>query len=116
MQYPDPLPTTDTNDMSDTSQFVIFLLTQLLLPLGLSYRYCRSKGIPTQSWQAAGLSLIALSVAMLFFVGLLGMPAPVKNVGMVTDRSMGFTCGAIGIFAGLAMGYLARRFEGASDD
>lgn len=102
--------------MSDTSQFIVFAVTQLALPLGLSYWYCRSKGVSTQSWQAAGIALIALSVAMLLFVGLLGMPAPVKNVGMVTDRSMGLTCGAIGIFAGLAMGYLARRFEGASDD
>jgi len=39
----------------------------------------------------------------------------VKYAGFVTDRSMGWTCGAIGIVGGLAMGALARRFEGKRD-
>ncbi len=43
--------------MSDSSNLIIFLSTQLLLPLGLAYVYCRKKGIPTDSWQAANLSL-----------------------------------------------------------
>lgn len=101
--------------MSDSSNLIIFLSTQLLLPLGLAYVYCRKKGIPTDSWQAASFSLIALSVAMLLFTGLLGLPAPVKYVGFVTDRSMGWTCGAIGIVGGLVMGAIARRFEGKPD-
>lgn len=52
---------------------------------------------------------------MLLFTGLLGLPAPVKYVGFVTDRSMGWTCGAIGIVGGLVMGAIARRFEGKPD-
>ncbi|MDH0289394.1 hypothetical protein N7414_09755 [Pseudomonas sp. GD04087] len=102
--------------MSDTSSFIVFLVTQLLLPFWLGHRYCRRKGIPTQSWRAGGIYLIALSVAMLLFIGLLGLPTHVKNVGMVTNRSMGLACGVIGIFGGLLMGYVARRFEGTSDD
>ncbi|MGE8361286.1 hypothetical protein [Pseudomonas sp.] len=97
--------------MNDASHLIIFLATQLLLPVGLGYAYCRSKGIPSQSWQAGGIYLIALSAAMLFFIGLLGMPTHVKNVGFVTNRPMGLTLGAIGIFAGIVMGFLARRFE-----
>lgn len=102
--------------MSETIQFIVFVATQLLLPLGLSYRYCRRNGIPTQSWRAGGVSLIYLSVAMLIFIGLLGLPTHVKNIGMVTNRTMGLVCGVIGIFGGLLMGYVARRFEGTSDD
>lgn len=97
--------------MNDASNLIIFLATQLLLPVGLGYAYCRSKGIVTQSWLAGGIYLIALSAAMLFFIGLLGMPTHVKNVGFVTNRPMGLTLGAIGIFAGIVMGFLARRFE-----
>ena len=97
--------------MNDASNLIIFLATQFLLPVGLGYLYCRSKGIPTQSWQAGGVYLLALSAAMLFFIGLLGMPTHVKNVGFVTNRPMGLTLGAIGIFAGIVMGFLARRFE-----
>lgn len=101
--------------MNDTSNLIIFLATQLVLPVGLGYVYCRSKGIPSQSWQAGGIYLIALSVAMLFFTGLLGLPTHVKNVGFVSNRPMGLTCGAIGLAAGIVMGFLARRFEGRLD-
>lgn len=97
--------------MNDSSTFIIFLVTQFLLPFGLGYGYCRNKGIPTNSWRAGGIYLIALSAAMLVFIGLLGLPTHVKNVGFVTNRPMGFTCGAIGIVGGIVMGYLARRFE-----
>ncbi|MDN6858917.1 hypothetical protein QO207_20165 [Pseudomonas sp. CAN2814] len=102
--------------MSETSQFIVFAVTQLALPFWLGYLYCRRKGIPSNSWRAGGIYLIALSLAMLFFIGLLGLPTHVKNVGMVTNRSMGLACGLIGIFGGLLMGYVARRFEGSSDD
>lgn len=98
--------------MSETSNSIIFLTTQLALPLGLAYAYCRKKHIPTDTWRAGGIALVVLSAAMLFFTGLLGLPAYVKYAGFVTDRAMGWTCGAIGIVAGLAMGALARRFEG----
>lgn len=101
--------------MNDSSNFILFLITQLLLPLGLGYLYCRRKGIPSDSWQAGGIYLIALSAAMLFFIGLLGLPTHVKNIGFVADRSMGFTCGAIGIVGGIVMGFLARHFERTSD-
>jgi len=102
--------------MSDTSQFIVFAVTQLALPFGFGYLYCRKKGIPTNSWRAGGIYLIALSAAMLFFIGLLGLPTHVKNVGMVTNRSMGLACGVIGILGGLLMSHVARRFEGTSDD
>lgn len=102
--------------MSETSQFVVFAVTQLALPFGLGYLYCRRKGIPTDTWRAGGIYLIALSLAMLFFIGLLGLPTHVKNVGMVSNRSMGLTLGLSGIAAGLLLGYVARRFEGSSDD
>ena len=97
--------------MSDSSHLILFLATQLLLPFGLGYLYCRRKGIPSGSWQAVGIHLVALSVAMLLFSGLFGLPAPVKNVGFVSSRPMGLTCGAIGIVGGVLMGFLARRFE-----
>ncbi|MBD9518116.1 hypothetical protein [Pseudomonas sp. PDM22] len=102
--------------MSETSQFVVFAVTQLALPFGLGYLYCRRKGIATDTWRAGGIYLIALSLAMLFFIGLLGLPTHVKNVGMVSNRSMGLTLGLAGIAAGLLLGYVARRFEGSSDD
>lgn len=98
--------------MSESSNAIIFITTQLVLPLGVAYAYCRKKDISMNSWRAAGISLMMLSAAMLFFTGLLGLPAHVKNVGFVTDRSMGWTCGAIGIIGGLVMGAIARRFEG----
>ncbi|MDQ7985199.1 hypothetical protein QYS36_09625 [Pseudomonas sp. G34] len=98
--------------MSETGNAIIFFTTQLVLPLGLAYAYCRKTGIPSDTWRAGGIALIALSSAILLFTGLLGLPAYVKNVGFVTDRSMGWTCGAVGIVGGLAMGALARRFEG----
>lgn len=101
--------------MSDSSTFILFLATQFLLPFGLGYWYCRSKDIPTQSWQAGGIYLVALSAAMLIFIGLLGLPTHVKNVGFVSNRPMGFTCGAIGIAGGIVMGFLARRFESKPD-
>lgn len=110
MPYPAPIPQRQ-DAMNDGSNLIIFLGTQLLLPFGQGYLYCRSKGIPTQSWQAGGIYLIALSAAMLFFIGLLGMPTHVKNVGFVSNRPMGLTLGAIGIFAGIVMGLVARRFE-----
>ena len=97
--------------MNDSSSLILFLATQFLLPLGIAYAYCRSKGIATQSWRAGGIFLIAMSAAMLFFTGLLGLPTHVKNVGFMTNRPMGLTCGAIGIVAGIVMGYVARRFE-----
>ncbi|MDF3863998.1 hypothetical protein P3W53_05985 [Pseudomonas denitrificans (nom. rej.)] len=102
--------------MSETSQFIVFAVTQLALPFGLGYLYCRRKGIPTDTWRAGGIYLIALSLAMLFFIGLLGLPTHVKNVGMVSNRSMGLTLGLVGIAAGLLLGHVARRFEGSSDD
>lgn len=110
MPYPVPIPLEQTA-MNDGSHLILFFATQLALPVGLGYAYCRSKGIPTQSWQAGGIYLIALSAAMLFFTGLVGLPTYVKNVGYVSNRPMGLTCGAIGIAAGLVMGFLARRFE-----
>ena len=88
--------------MTDSSNLILFLVTQLLLPFVLGYLYCRSKGIPTQSWQAGGLYLIALSTAMLLFTGLLGLPTHVKNVGFVSNRPMGLTCGTIGIAGGVS--------------
>ncbi len=97
--------------MNDSSNLILFLATQFLLPLGIAYAYCRSKGIPTQSWRAGGIFLIAMSAAMLFFTGLFGLPIHVKNVGFMTNRPMGLTCGAIGLVAGIVMGYLARLFE-----
>ncbi|WP_394561236.1 hypothetical protein [Aquipseudomonas alcaligenes] len=100
--------------MSDASNLILFLLTQLALPFGLGYLYCRRQGIPTNSWRAGGIYLIALSAAMLLFTGLAGLPTHVKNVGFVTNRPMGLTCGAIGIAAGMVMGLLAKRFEGAA--
>lgn len=100
--------------MNDSSNLIIFLATQLLLPFGLGYLYCRSKGIPTQSWQAGGIYLIALSAATLFFTGMLGLPVHVKNVGFVSNRPMGLACGATGIVGGIVMGFLARRFENKS--
>lgn len=100
--------------MNDSSNLIIFLATQLLLPFGLGYLYCRNKGIPTQSWQAGGIYLIALSAATLFFTGLLGLPVHVKNVGFVSNRPMGLACGVIGIVGGIVMGFLARRFENKS--
>ncbi|PJI47245.1 MAG: hypothetical protein CTR55_20040 [Pseudomonas sp.] len=102
--------------MSETSQFIVFAVTQLALPFGLGYLYCRRKGIPTDTWRAGGIYLIALSLAMLVFIGLLGLPTHVKNVGMVSNRSMGLLLGVVGIAAGLLLGYFARRFEGSSDD
>lgn len=102
--------------MNDSSNLIIFLLTQLLLPFALGYLYCRRKGIPTDSWRAGGIYLIALSLALVFFLGLLGLPTHVKNVGMVTHRPMGFACGAVGILGGMLMGFLARRFERTSAD
>ena len=77
--------------MSETGNSIIFLTTQLALPLGLAYAYCRKKGIATDTWRAGGIALIALSTAMLFFTGLLGLPAYVKYAGFVTDRSMGLS-------------------------
>lgn len=111
MPYPGPTSTAKPSVMSDSSYLILFLATQLLLPFGLGYCYCRSKGIPSNSWQAGAIYLIALSVAMLLFTGLLGLPTHVKNVGFVTNRPMGLTCGAIGIAGGILMSYLARRFE-----
>lgn len=102
--------------MRETSQFIVFAVTQLALPLGLSYLYCRRKGIPTNSWRAGGISLIALSLATLFFTGLVGLPVHVKNAGMVSNRSMGLVVGIIGIAAGLLMGFVARRYEDSSGD
>lgn len=99
--------------MNDSGNLILFLATQFLLPLGIAYAYCRSKGIATQSWQAGGIFLIAMSAAMLLFTGLFGLPVPVKNVGFVTSRPMGLTCGAIGIVAGILMSYVARVFERA---
>lgn len=101
--------------MSDSSNLILFLVTQLVLPFGLGYLYCRRKGIPTSSWQAGGIYLVALSAAMLLFTGLIGLPTHVKNVGFVTNRPMGLTCGAIGIAVGILMGMLARRFEGGAE-
>ena len=98
--------------MNDSSNLILFLATQFALPLGIACAYCRSKSIPTQSWRAGGIFLIAMSAAMLFFTGLLGLPTYVKNVGFMTNRHMGLTCGAIGI----VMGYLARRFESERSD
>lgn len=49
---------------------------------------------------------------MLLFTGVLGLPTHVKNVGFMSNRPMGLTCGAIGIVAGLVMGWVARHFEG----
>ena len=106
-----PGSTQKQTTMNDSSNLILFLATQFLLPLGIVYVYCRSKGIPTQSWRAGGIFLIAMSAAMLFFTGLFGLPIHVKNVGFMTNRSMGLTCGAIGIVAGFVMGYLARLFE-----
>lgn len=100
--------------MSDSSHLILFLATQFLLPFGLGHLYCRSQGIPSNSWQAGGIHLVALSVAMLLFSGLFGLPAPVKNVGFVSDRPMGLTCGTIGIAGGMLMGFLARSFESRS--
>ena len=74
--------------MSETGNSIIFLTTQLALPLGLAYAYCRKKGIATDTWRAGGIALIALSTAMLFFTGLLGLPAYVKYAGFVTDLSL----------------------------
>ena len=101
--------------MNDGSNLILFLATQLVLPLGLTYAYCRSKGVPTQSWRAGAVLLVALSAAMLLFTGLLGLPTHVKNVGFMTNRPMGLTCGTIGILAGLVMGWVARRLEGKAD-
>ncbi len=100
--------------MSDSNHLILFLVTQCLLPFGLGYLYCRGQGIPSHSWEAGGIYLIALSAALLLFTGLFGLPAPVKNVGFVSDRPMGLTCGAIGIAGGMLMGFLARRFESRS--
>ncbi|MCQ4260697.1 hypothetical protein [Stutzerimonas stutzeri] len=97
--------------MNDSSNLILFLATQFALPLGITYAYCRSKGIPNQSWRAGGIFLTAMSAAMLFFTGLLGLPIHVKNVGFITNRHMGLTCGAIGIVAGIVMGYVARALE-----
>ena len=57
--------------MSETGNSIIFLTTQLALPLGLAYAYCRKKGIATDTWRAGGIALIALSTAMLFFLSLI---------------------------------------------
>lgn len=102
--------------MSDGSHLILFLVTQFLLPLGVAYFYCRSTGIPSQSWRAGGVYLIALSAAMLLFTGLLGLPTHVKNVGFVTHRPMGLICGAVGIIGGIVMGLLAQHVEGRSDN
>lgn len=96
------------------SNLIFFLATQLLLPFGLGYLYCRRKGIPTDSWQAGGVYLIALSASILIFTGLLGLPTYVKNVGYVSNRGMGFACGGVGIVAGIVMRFIAQRYEGGS--
>lgn len=98
--------------MNDGSNLILFFVTQLVLPLGLAHVYCRCKGIPARSWQAGAAFLVALSAAMLLFTGVLGLPTHVKNVGFMSNRPMGLTCGAIGIVAGLVMGWVARHFEG----
>lgn len=101
--------------MNDSGKLIIFLVTQFLLPFGLGYLYCRSKGIAPQSWRASSIYLICLSAAMLFFTGLLDLPIHVKNVGFFNNRPMGLTCGAIGIIGGIVLGLVARRFEAAQD-
>ncbi len=101
--------------MSQNAGSVLFLITQLLLPLGVGFSLCKSKDIPFDSWMASGIGLVCLGVALFVFTGLFNLPTHVRWQGMVADRSLGLVVGPITIAIGVVIAFLAHRFEGLDD-